>query len=436
MKMTEFSSALLKEHYVKLEHPSGLGIYVFPKDLTTTHAMFATHYGSLDNRFSAGEGKMHTVPDGIAHFLEHKLFENPDGSDATEFFARIGVDVNAYTTYDHTAYHFTCTAHLEEALEELLRFVTSPYFTKASVQKEQGIITQEIRYYEDNPWDRCTQSLLSAMYHHHPIKKSILGTVKSIGKITPELLYECHRAFYQPANMLLVVAGNVTPEQVCRVVDRVLPKGSEPIALVRDLPQEPPHTVRSYVETEMPVAKPIFNIGIKDPWVPADPEARLRRDTAYTLLDEILFSRAGAFYNDLFEGGVITPAFSSGYSSAEGFGFHSIAGESDTPELVLEKLKQYLSELAQKGLSAEDVERCRRVLYSDELRAYDSTDEIAGRLLSFSFDGVEMFSYLSVLQSITKEELEARLGEMLGEEYFVLSVVRAPKGTTERNDKE
>lgn len=174
----------------------------------------------------------------------------------------------------------------------------------------------------------------------------------------------------------------------------------------------------------MPVAKPIFSIGIKDPCVPSDPIVRLRRDTALTLLDEILFSRAGDFYNELFESNVITPAFSGGYSCAEGFGFHSVSGESDTPELVLEKMKEYLQKVRREGLDTEVFERCRRVLYADELRSYDSTDEIANRLTAFYLEGVDMFSYLDVLQSITKDEVETLLDEAFRDEYFTLAVVR------------
>lgn len=425
MKKTEFFSEILRERYVRIDHRSGLAIYVFPKKMTTTYALFTANYGSVHNVFRLTEdGETVSVPDGVAHFLEHKLFENADGSDSFERFAALGADANAYTSCNRTSYLFGCTSHVEQSLDELLRFVTHPHFTAASVAKEQGIIAQEIREYEDSPWERCYQMLLAALYEKHPVRANICGTVESIAQITPEILYTCHRAFYNLSNMALVICGDVTPEQVVRVANRVLPRRPVPSTLVRSFPEEPPTVFQPLVEARMQVSKPIFTIGIKDSCVPADPVLRLRRDTLLTLLDEILFSRAGEFYNSLFESNLISASFSGGYSCAEGFGFHAIAGESDEPELVLSRLKEHLKEVAARGIDDETFARCRRVLYADELRAYDSTDEIANRLTAFVFEGVDMFSYLPLLQSVTKEEVEQLLREVFSEDCFAMAVVR------------
>ena len=436
-KMTEFSSELLRERYVCVEHRSGLNIYVFPKKLTTSYAVLAANFGSVDQTFRvSGTDETVTLPDGIAHFLEHKLFENEDGSDSFEHFAALGADANAYTTYNRTSYLFSATANFEESLEELLRFVTHPHFTPASVKKEQGIIAQEINEYEDSPWERCYQMLLEAMYDSHPVRKNILGSVESIGTITPPLLYDCHRVFYHLSNMALVVCGDVTVGQVLAVADRVLPKKATEMPIERIIPTEPPHVVRSFVEGRMPVSKPIFCIGIKDPCVPADPMERLRRDTALTLLDEILFSRAGEFYNELFEENIVTPAFSGGYSCTDGFGFHSVSGESESPELVLERLKEYLARMRREGIDEETFERCRRVLYADELRAYDSTEEIANRMTSFVVEDTDMLSYPAVLQSMTRAEVEVLLGEVFREEYFTLAVIRPLEDENKKREDE
>ena len=425
MKKTEFSSDFLGERYLRLEHQSGLPIYVFPKKLTTTYAFFAVRYGSLDSEFYLPDcDRPVCVPDGIAHFLEHKMFENEDGSDSFARFAVCGADANAYTTYNRTAYLFSCTDHFEESLEELLRFVTHPHFTDASVQKEQGIIAEEIRMYEDNPWDQCLQKLLEAMYEKHPVRKNICGTVESIRRITPRLLYDCYRAFYHPANMALVICGDVSPEQVFSVVDATLPKDFLPIDVKRVSVKESRGVVTSYIEARMQVSKPIFSIGVKDTVYGGTPAQRLRRDLAMTMLDEILFSRSGEFYNRLFEQGVITPTFGAGYSCAEDFAFHCISGESDTPEGVLAQLKDYLAQVQREGISEEAFERCRRVLYADEVRAYDSTEEIASRLLSFVFEDVEMFSCPELLQSITKAELEELLATSFDDDCFSLAVIR------------
>ncbi len=433
MQTTEFSSALLRERYLRIDHDSGLGIYIFPKKLTVKHALFAVRYGALDNSFLTPDGQRLTVPAGIAHFLEHKLFENADGGDVMERFAALGADVNAYTTYEHTGYYCNCTEQFEEALTELLQFVTRPHFTPASVQKEQGIITQELREYEDNPWEVGLRRLVESLYHKHPVRENIGGTVSSITRVTDKLLYDCYHAFYRLSNMVLIVCGDVTPEEVLRVADRVLPKALDLPAAKRLLPEEPASVVRPQTDCCMQVAKPIFCIGIKDIHLPTAPEEVVRRGTAMSLLDAILFSRAGSFYNELFESGVITPVFSGDYSSGDAFGFHMISGESDCPELVLEKLRAYLKKTAEEGIPEADFERCRRVLYADELRGYDSTEEIADNLISFVLTDAEMFSYLPVLQSITKEELEGLLSEMLPNELYSMAVIR-PQPTTERKD--
>jgi len=425
MKKIEYTSALLREKYTYIEHASGLPIYVFPKAMTNTYALFATKYGSLDTTFAVGDGKPVTVPDGIAHFLEHKLFEAPDGTDTFTRFSALGADSNAYTDYNKTAYLFGCTENAEEALAELLTFVTQPHFTDESVARERGIIAEEIREDEDSPWERAYLNLLSALYHKNPVRKNIVGTVKTIQKITPKLLYKCYNAFYRLDNMALVVCGNITPEAVVAVADRILPASQEEKPTVRRVyPTEPQAVRRARIETKMQVAKPIFNIGIKDNVLPQKPQERLRRDLSITLLNEILFSQAGRFYADLFESGLISHSFSHGYSSTERCAFNCISGESENPEAVYDALIDYIDGVGKTGLSQEDFERCRRVMYADEIRAYDSTDEIANRLLSFVFDGSEIFDVPAVLQSITKEELEELLHTLYQNQYFAMSVVR------------
>ena len=424
MKRIEYTSALLREQYTFVEHASGLSIYVFPKKMTNTYALFATKFGSMNTDFVVGE-KHVTVPDGIAHFLEHKLFEAPDGTDTFSRFSALGADSNAYTDYDKTAYLFSCTEHVEEALAELLTFVTEPHFTAESVKRERGIIGEEIHEDEDSPWEKAYLNLVKSLYHSNPVRNNVLGTRKTIAKITPELLYECYNAFYRPENMALVVCGNVTPEQVLAVADRILPsERTEKETVTRFFPTEPDGVRRKRAKAKMQVAKPIFYIGIKDNVIPKEPTARLCRDLSIALLNEILLSQAGKFYADLFEAGLVSPSFSFGYSSDnEQFAFTCISGESTNPEAVWDALMEYLEQVKKTGLSDEDFERCRRVMYADEIRAYDSTDEIANRLLSFVFDGSQIFDVPTVLQSITKEELEELLHTLYTPANFAMSVV-------------
>lgn len=425
MKKIEYTSALLREQYTYVEHAIGLSIYVFPKKMTNTYALFATKYGSMNTHFAVGDREI-VAPEGIAHFLEHKLFEAPDGTDTFTRFSALGADSNAYTDYDKTAYLFSCTEHVEEALAELLTFVTQPYFTAESVARERGIIGEEIHEDEDSPWEKAYLGLVTSLYHNNPVRNNVLGTRKTIAKITPELLYECYNAFYRLENMALVVCGNITPEEVLAVADRILPTTrQEKEKVTRIFPTEPESVRRKRAKAKMQVAKPIFYIGIKDNARFALPEEKLRHDLSVALLNEILFSQSGKFYADLFEAGLVSPAFSFGYScDNEQFAFTCISGESTNPEAVLDALTEYLEQVKKTGLSNEDFERCRRVMYADEIRAYDSTDEIANRLLSFVFDGTQIFDVPTVLQSIQKEELEELLHTLYQPQFFAMSVVR------------
>lgn len=351
------------------------------------------------------------------------MFENADGSDSFERFSAYGADANAYTTCNRTAYLFSCTERFEDSLRELLRFVREPYFTEETVRKEQGIIAEEIRMYNDSPWERCFQNLMEGLYEHHPIRKNICGSEESIGQITSDLLYRCHEVFYQLSNMALVVCGDVTAEQVLAVADEVLPHECADAEIERAVPIETAGAYRSSVKARMQVSKPIFSIGIKDTRIPDSPAARIRRDAAMTLLEEILFSRSGAFYSSLFEEGLITPSYSFGYSITDTIAFHTVSGESDCPEEIARRLWAYLQEVRRQGIDREEFERCRRVLYADEVRSFDSTEEIANNLLTFAFDDADLFDYPAILESLTLEELTALLEELPDPSAFCLSTV-------------
>ena len=349
----------------------------------------------------------------------------------------MGAESNAYTGYEKTVYFINATENFLPALRELLYFVTHPHFTEASVRKEQGIIAEEIRMYADNPWERCYQQLLLSLYHKNAVRREILGSVSSISRITPQLLRECYNCYYNPANMALTVSGNVEAEEVMAVVDEVLGKECRPFAVERYCEKEPRRVRRRESRIRMQVAKPIFYIGIKDNDVPKTGEEILRRDAVMSLLDEVLFSTAGELYGSLLEEELVTPSFSAGYSISPRFGFHCIGGESWHPERVLERIRTYLSRVAREGIDPETLERSRRVLYADEIRGYDSTEEIATDLLYSAFSGTRLFSYPEVLQSVMREELEAALSELLLEDHFVLSVVEPmEEASTDEKTKE
>ena len=422
-----YGSDRLQESYRVYQHPCGLSIFIFPKKMTATYAVFGTKYGSIHNRFRLeSESEWTTVPDGIAHFLEHKLFTCEDGSDAFERFSDYGADANAYTSFNKTCYLFSCTDRFEESLGELLDFVTHPYFTEESVASEVGIIAEEIRMYDDNPSDRCFYGMLEAMYAHHSIRRNICGSTRSIARITPELLYRCYRTFYRLSNMALVVCGDVVDEHVLRIVNQHLPaKEADEVSIVcaNENAQESPAVFLPYQEQRMQVAKPIFNIGIKDTDIPTSGAARQRKDAAMAILDEMLFSRAGDFYNSLLERDLISPALSYGYSISQTTAYNSLAGESDAPRTVLQELLAYLNEVRKNGLCEEDFQRAKRVMYAEFVKSFDSTDSIANNLFSFFCEDSELLSYADIIDSITFEEVCILLQTAFCEEAVALSVV-------------
>ena len=420
-------SELLCEEYTLFSHPSGLKIYVFPKKLTTTYAIMGVKYGSIHNRFSAsGEDEMSDVPDGIAHFLEHKLFTNEDGSDSFERFAQYGADANAYTSFNKTAYLFSCTDDCLSALGELIDFVTHPYFTDESVASEVGIIAEEIKMYDDSPSDRCFYGMLEGMYEKHSIRRNICGSVESISNITKETLYRCYDAFYNLSNMALIVCGDVSADEVIETANAHLPSTAVKFDTVVDdeNKNESERVFCSYVEKRMQVAKPIFNIGIKDVNVPATAQERFKKDAVMAILDEMIFSRAGKLYNELFEKNIISPHFSYGYSINKSVAYNSIAGEADNPSLVLSEILKYTESLKREGLSYEDFIRGKRVMYSEFVKSFDSTDNIANNLLAFFCEDGELLSYADIIESVSFEDVCALFEDSFSPEKITLSVVK------------
>ena len=423
--MSDFAlreSALLGEKYYTARHKSGLPVIVFPKKMSTTYAMMAVRFGAVDNLPDLA-GKT-PFPDGIAHFLEHKLFTNEDGSDSFERFSAFGADANAYTAHSRTVYLFSCTDHFDECLAELLRFTTHPWFTKESVQKEQGIIGEEIRMCRDDPYDRCYHNMLNGLYLRHPVRVDICGSERSIAEITDKTLYDCYHAYYTPENMALIVCGDVTPEGVMAIAERELADWHGAPAPAYAGLTESPVAASSRTVVRGQVAKPIFTIGIKDVAVPADPRARTRRDAAMDILCEMLFSDTGALYNRLVDEGRISPEFSSGYVQTRDVGFLRLSGESDDPDAVLYEIQQFLEKTGESGLSREEFEHCQRIEFAEYIKGFDATEEIADNVVAFLFDDAELFDYADIIKSITFEEVELLFQNFFYPERFTLSVVR------------
>lgn len=425
----------LGESYYEALHPSGLRILVCPKDMTTCFAALGVKYGSFDR--DPGD------PPGIAHFLEHKMFEAARGGDIETTFAALGAEVNAYTTYDKTVYLFSCTGEpssdtFPRALRALLRMVRQLHITPASVRRERRIIREEIRMGADDPWEACTELLLRSLYRTHPIREDICGTERSIGRITERVLREAFRRHYDRGHMVLSVCGPITPEMVIETVDSCLTIGrsktsAEVVASDRRIRREPSEVYQGSAIRDMRAgetqgsAKPVFAIGIKDTDIPTNPPGLLRRDISMNILAEMLFSCSEDLYNDLYERGLITPGVSYGSSVGRGFGYYDFTGESDDPEAVLGAFRTYVDKLTRQGLSHASFERSCRIQYADYVSNFDSTEGVGSLLLTYAMDGLSLRDRQAIAESISFEEIEALFHRTFRPGQYTLAVVYPPQ---------
>lgn len=419
--LSVFSSDLIGERYECIEHSSGLTVIVFPKKLTSTYAIMGVNCGSV-NATAAVDGQKMTFPDGVAHFIEHKLFTNEDGSDSFERFSDYGADANAYTSFNRTAYLFSCTENLEQSLGELISFVTHPYFTAESVESEKPIITEEIKMYDDSPSEVCLYGMLEGMYVNNRVKNNICGTPATIADITDKTLYDFYKSFYRLSNMHLIVCGDVTSEQVMAAAEPYIDgfAYSEPIAQISDV-NEPEEVAYKYVEKRMQVSKPLFSIGFKDSHIPESEESRYRKDAGMAILNEMLFSRATEFYASLYDRGVISsPNLSYGYTISQTFAYNFISGEADDPKVVLDQITEYIQSVT---LCPEDFERGKRVMYAEFVKVFDSSESIANTILSFAGDGIDCLQYGEFIEDVTFEDISRLFDELKTMPFTLCSVI-------------
>lgn len=420
MNITEIKSKRAGDSYYKINHPSGLTVYVYPKEgYNSAYAIFGTRYGSINTCFSVDNGETITVPDGIAHYLEHKLFESEDG-DAFVRYAKTGANANAYTSFEKTCYLFSCTDKFDESLEILLDFVQDPYFTAQTVAKEQGIIGQEIKMYDDSPDWRVMFNMLEAMYKNHPVRIDIAGTVESIAQITAEKLYDIYNVFYNLNNMVLCVSGNVTVEQVLKTADKML-KPSEKHKIHNYFEDEPYEICEPYVEQSFPVSMPIFNFGFKEK---ADSLLDERQTAQTEILLSMIASQTSTLYRNLMDANLINSSFS--YELFEGPGYCSVifGGESRAPKQAAEMIKQYISKIKKEGLDKNDFVTAKKAVYGDIVSSLNSVDSIANTIADYHFNGNELFSYIDAIAETTFDDVCKRLNEMLDVNNCTLSVVK------------
>ena len=413
---------LLNEQYYEIDHESGLKIFVMEKpDYSGSFAMFGTKYGSVDTCFRIkGQDSYVSVPEGIAHFLEHKLFESEE-LDAFQRFNETGANANAFTSFDRTCYIFQCAGNFDKNLEILLDFVKHPYFTEETVQKEQGIIGQEIRMYQDNPDWQVLFNLLRGLYHNNPVRIDIAGTVESIAQINAELLYSCYNTFYNLSNMALAVAGNVTKDQVIEIADRILKK-EEPVYFEQIVPEEPESVSQNYIEEDLGVDIKKFAIGFKETLTDILPTPK--HTLVVNLAMEVIAGKMSALYSRLMDEGLINTSFGKEYFTGRGFACSIFSGESNAPDKVRDEIIAEIKGLKDNGISDDDFDVALKKLYGAHIFGYNDVDDLAGNLIDAYFGGYGLFDTVKVYKEVKKEDVERAIAESFNAENCCLSVIK------------
>ena len=400
--------------------PNGLRINIVPKrDYAKSYAFFATRYGGMDTRFCLN-GKWLDTPAGIAHYLEHKMFDTKEGN-ALQELAKNGAEPNAFTSNAITGYYFDSTTHFEENLEILLSFVSVPYFTEESVAKEQGIIGQEIRMIEDNPDWQIYSRMMKALYAASTARTSIAGTVESISHITAETLYDCHKAFYTPSNMVLTVVGNVDPVHVVDIARRILPREGGP-AIPRDYGTEPAQVAEKETKLAMEVSCPQFLTGFK--CTPADDgEGYMRQILIGDMACDILLGDSSPLYLRLYDRGLINTSFGGAYEMMPGVAYLYAGGDSKDARAVTAEIQKEAKRLVEEGIDEDFYQRVRRASFGSNLRGLNSFENIAVSLSEGYFHGYDPFRFPQVFDMITKDDITAFLRENLTADRAVLSEI-------------
>ena len=426
MNPKRITNNLIKEEYFYLKHPSGLEVYVYPKKgYCSNYAIFGTNFGSINNKFKIKGNPSYTeVPDGIAHCLEHKLFAGKDG-DAFELFSKTGASANAFTTFDKTAYLFSCAGNIEKPLEILLDFVQTPYFTQENVDKERGIIAQEIKMYEDSPDWKVFINLLQSLYQNNPVRIDTAGTVETIAKITPEILYNCYNTFYNLNNMCLCVVGDINCDNILELVDKkvkYLPK----IEVEKFFPEEPNEVKNPKIVQKFDIENSMFSLGFKESVAPGE-RISTAKSVSNDLILSCLSSSSSEMYEELVKKDLISMAsFSDEYLEGPGYASVIFSGESNNPEKASEVIKKHIEKIHKTGLDEKTFNRVKNAIYGQSLEIFNSVSSIAKSQFNSAIAGKELFNYLETLQNISIDEVNKDLENKLNPHYSALSIV-SPK---------
>ncbi|UNL83805.1 EF-P 5-aminopentanol modification-associated protein YfmH [Priestia koreensis] len=416
----------LKEELYHEKMDNGLRVYILPKpEFNKTFATFTTNYGSIDNQFvPLMQEDMIRVPDGVAHFLEHKLFEKEDG-DVFQDFSKQGASANAFTSFTRTAYLFSCTSNFEQNLDTLMDFVQTPYFSEKTVEKEKGIIGQEITMYDDNPDWRLYFGTIENMYHNHPVKIDIAGTIDSISKITKDDLYTCYDTFYHPSNMLLFVVGPVDAEKVMKQIrDNQTKKDyKQQDDINRHFDDEPTSVAKKKQVIPMTVQTSKCLVGVKAKSPNRSGKDLLTHELAMNVVLDYLFGRSSAYYEKLYDDGLIDETFSYDYTEEGGFGFAIIGGDTDRPDELAERLQKTLLEMKSVTMTDEELDRIRKKKIGAFLRSLNSPEFIANQFTRYAFNDMDLFGVVGALEELRVADIQKVVEEVIDEDNFTVCQV-------------
>lgn len=427
MQVIENLKVKEKLYIEKLEN--GLTIMIVPKrNIQKKYVIFGTHFGSIDNKFIVpGQTEAVDIPDGVAHFLEHKMFEQKNGVNSLDKLSSLGVNANAYTTNDHTAYLFEGTDHFYEALDELMDYIQNPYFTEENVEKEKGIISQEIKMYDDHPGWQVYMNAMKCLYHHNPIRIDIAGTVESISKINKETLYHCYDTFYHPSNMALVVCGDFNPEELLEEIKKRL-LNKDPIGEIKRIYPEEQETIHEREKTvEMEVSNPLFILGFKDKV--SDEKKFVKKHIAIEILLNMMIGKSSELYKNLYEQGYLLSQPDLDYEFSKEYAHILISGQSKDPKKVIEEIQKEIYKMKKEKLDEEQFNRIKKKIYGDYVTEYNDVGDIARMFLADYFKGINSFDYIENYNLVSIEYTQQILEECFREDNYVVSIV---KGKTEK----
>lgn len=422
MQVIENLKVKEKVYIEKLEN--GLTVMIIPKKgIQKKYMIWGTHYGSNESSFVVpGEEEVTTVPNGVAHFLEHKLFEQENGTNSLDVLTALGVEANAYTTNDHTAYLFECTDNFYEAMDELMDYVQHPYFTDENVEKEKGIIGQEIMMYDDYPDWKLYMNAMKAMYHKNPINIDVAGTKETIAKITKDTLYDAYNAFYTPDKMAIVICGDFEPEKVISEMEKRMTLQNQANKVKRLYEEEPEEIVKDRAEAEMNISMPLFMIGYKDN---SSCENQIKKDLALDMIFNILIGDSTQLYQGLYEQGILQSEPTFIYENSKTYSHVLIQGQSQQYDEVIQKMEDGIENLKQNGIEDSQFERIKKKLYGEFVKSYNDAGNIATSFLQNYFRNINPLDYFEEFQSLDKEYTVQILNEVFQKDKKVVSIVKS-----------